>query len=275
MSTEANQTVGADYNPFDQGNFATGGGLWDGKEVTVTRAVAGVKLLTTKDGKPVIDDKTKKQSAVIGLIVSGLAEGDEKERTVEYTCGEKMQPDADGESFSMKDGSVPKFHVNSSLGKLVAALTASGFPVRDLLVGVGAKYIGQQKWSKLVGAKLTFKAEAKLGKDGKPLKDAKGYEKNSFYPVKFVGMTAGIVSSGGGGSVGGVARPGSEAIVAKAEGLVIEALAAGPLTRQQLVQALAQKLAGDSDSNAVIGLIVRDDFHKGKAWKYEDGTASL
>lgn len=275
MSTdETQQQVGADYNPFDSGNFATGGGLWDGKTVTITRSVAGIKLLTHKDNSPVIDAKTKKQASVIGLLIDGLAEGDEKERSVEYSCGDRMQPDADGESFSMKEGGAPRFHDRSGLGKMVSALTAAGFPMKELMANP-AKYVGQQRWSRLVGAKLMFKAEAKLGRDGKPIKDDKGFDKQSFYPVKYVGMATGIVT-GVAASVGAaVAAVSNAAIVEKADALVIGALSAGPLTRSQLVATLAAGLTGDKDSNAIISLIVRDDFHKGKAWKYEDGTASL
>lgn len=263
--------VAADYNPFDTGNMATGGGLWDGKKVTITRAIAKIEALVYGDGKPVIDEKTHKQSLQIGLFVSGIAEGEEKERTEPYTCGDKLTPDADGESFSSKDGTPPKFHVNSGLGKFVTALISAGFPVKELQANP-AKYVGQQKWSKLVGAQIVFKAEAKRATDGTVRKDKKGYDKNFFLPVKFEGMAAGVVQSGG---TAAASSPTQDAIVAKASDLVMVALAGGPLGRAALVQQLAQKLVGDPDSNAIIQLVVRDDFHKGKAWKYDGVNASL
>jgi hypothetical protein len=68
---------------------------------------------------------------------------------------------------------------------------------------------------------------------------------------------------------------GSEVLRTKASGAVLGALAKGPLSRADLVRTLAQSLAGDADANAIIGLVVRDDFHKEQPWKYDGVTASL
>jgi hypothetical protein len=262
--TDSMTGAGAEYNPFDSENFAHGGGLWDGKTVTITRAVCKTEALAYKDGKPVIDAKTGKQSIQTALFISGIAEGaDDKERTETYSAGDRLEPMPDGEGFKSKDGGPVKFHANSNLGKLAAALSASGFDTRTLLVG------GKQKFSNLVGARFVFKGEAKMGKDGKPILDKKGYEKNTFLPVKFLGMTAGM-----GGSVGAAgAAPG--ALDEKAIAAVCTALGKGPLTRTALVRTLATQLVGDPDANNIIGLVVRDDFHRGKPWKYDGTTASL
>lgn len=266
MSTEETKGgPGPEYNPFASENLATGGGLWDGKKVTITRIACETRALTFKDGKPVMDEKTGKQSLQTALYLTGIAEGEEKEREEAYTPGERMEPTADKEGFVMKDGSTIKFHANSNLGKLAVALGASGFDTKILFPG------GRLKFTNLVGAQLTFKGEVKLGRDGKPLKDKKGYEKNAFFPVKFHGFVSGTGTSVA-GVVGGTA-PG--ALDEKATAAVVGILAGGPKTRAELVKALATTLVGDADSNAIIGLVVRDDFHKGKPWKYEVGTASL
>src|SRR5688572_1369921 len=170
-------------NPFAPETYVQGGGLWDGKKVTVTRAVAKTEAMTYGDGKPVMEKgkdgkPTGKQASQTGLFVSGIAEGEDKERTEVYGSGTKLVPTPDGESFVMVDGSPLRFHGGSGLGKFSNALTAAGYPTERLVVKPG-----QLRFSALVGSQLVFKAEAKIGKDGKPIKDAKGYDKQSFLPV--------------------------------------------------------------------------------------------
>ena len=67
----------------------------------------------------------------------------------------------------------------------------------------------------------------------------------------------------------------SSAVTDKAVAAVLDALSGGPLTRADLVRTLAQQLAGDADANAIISLVVRDDFHRGKPWKYDGERACL
>jgi len=277
MTGEVAAAVAGSSNPFDPEQFAHGGGLWDGKTVTITSAVAKVEALTYGDGKPVIDDRTKAQSLQTGLFIKGIADGgDDKERSETYGVGDKLVPTPDGEGFVAKDGGPVKFHANSGIAKFAAALKGSGFDLGSLVVD------GKQKLGRLVGARFVFKGEPKMGKDGKPLKDKKGYDKSAFYPVKFVGYaaatgsvaTAGVSAAHLGAPAGNGAATAS-ALGTKATGAVLAALAKGPLTRADLVRTLAQQMAGDPDSNAVIGLVVRDDFHKGQAWKYDGVTASL
>jgi hypothetical protein len=71
----------------------------------------------------------------------------------------------------------------------------------------------------------------------------------------------------------GTAQP--DAVTHKATAAVLNALSDGPLTRANLIRALAQQLAGDADANAIIGLVVRDEFHLGKPWKYDGVRAGL
>lgn len=254
-------------NPFDPETFNHGGGLWDGKEVTFTKVEVVTEPLKFKDGTAVFDDKGHPLSQT-GLKVSGIAAGEEKERSEMYTAGGKLAPAPDGEGFVSLEGSAPRFHANSNVGKFLAALKASGFDVSVLIVD------GKQRVSRLVGARFMMRGEHKLGRDGKPLQDKKGYDKMLHLPVKFVGFVAGLQSMSMTSSSKPVAGNG-DAIIAKTEGAVLKALANGPLTRADLVRTLAQSLAGDADANAIIALVVRDDFHAGRPWKYDGLRASL
>lgn len=268
--TEQTQTPAAVANPFDPETFATGGGLWDGKTVTITGARAVTEALKHGDGRPVIDEKTKEQVIQTSLVLTGIADGgDDKERHENYTTGDKLVATPDGEGFVSKDGSPAKFHANSGIAKFSAAARAAGFDLSTLVVD------GKQRLSRLIGARFVFKGELKLGTDGKPLKDKKGYTKSRFLPVKFVGYVASTGASAPAGN-GAVAAPaGGDAIRTKATTAVLAALAGGPLTRADLIRTLAQQLTGDADSNAVIGLVVNDKFHEGQAWKYDGKVATL
>lgn len=264
MSETQQQAVAA--NPFDPETFVHGGGLWDGKIVTITGAVAKSEALTYGDGKPVLDDKGQ-QSVQTGLVITGISDGaDDKERRETYSVGDKLVPTPDGQGFVARDGGPPKFHANSNMGKFAAALKGSGFDISTLIAD------GKQQLGKLVGARFMFKGEPKVGRDGKALKDKKGYDKNIFLPVKFMGYAAGAGMAAGATTT---SAPVGNGLAAKADAAVLAALAAGPLSRADLVRTLATALAGDADSNAVIGLVIRDDFHKGKPWKYDGITASL
>jgi hypothetical protein len=260
------ETTQAAYNPYDSDTFQHGGGLWDGKVVTITSAIAKTEALTYGDGKPVIDDKTKQQSIQTGLVISGIADGeDDKERRETYSVGDKLVPTPDGEGFVARDGGPPKFHANSNMAKFASALKASGFDISKLVA-----VDGRQKLSRLVGARFVFTAQPKIGRDGKPLRDKKGYDKNIYLPVKFVGYAGeGATAPAGNGAAGG------SGLREKATAKVLAALANGPLTRADLVRTLAQQLQGDADANAIIGLVVNDNFHKGQAWKYDGTQASL
>lgn len=279
--TEQTQAAAVEYNPFDPSQHATGGGLWDGRTVTVTRVRAQTEPMKKGDGSAVLDEKTKQPVIQTALVVWGIAEGsDDKERYETYGAGEKLVATPDGEGFVSKDGGPAKFHANSGIGKFSAALKGAGFDL-GTLIERGADGAVRQRLSRLTGARLIFKGEPKMGKDGKPVKDKNGYTKSSFLPVRFVGYAAqsGTVAqpsaAGNGAAAATGVIPGRDALLGKAAGAVLTALATGPLTRAQLITKLAESLKGDTDANAVIGLVVRDDFHKGQPWKYDGTQASL
>lgn len=274
--TETKQTVGLPADPFDPETFIRGGGLWDGRVVTITGSVAKTEALKYSDGKPVLD-KEGRQTIQTGLIITGVSDGaDEKERRETYSSGDKLVPTSDGEGFVGKDGTPPKFYANSNLGKFAAALRASGFDTTTLLERLPDGSV-RQRLSRLVGTRFLFKGEPKMDRAGKVIKDKRGYDKHMYLPVRFIGRVAGAQPPTGGTAAGTVAResPLTSPLAAKATASVIKALAGGPLTKVELVQALAQALASDSDSNGVIGLVVRDDFHIGKPWTYDGLRASL
>lgn len=283
--SETQTEVAAEFNPFDPANHSQGGGLWDGKTVTITSATPKVEALfygKDKGGAAVIDKKTGNQSILTALFLTGIAEGgDDKERKEEYSVGNLVGVQ-DG-AFVMKEGGPLKFHANSNFGKLSAALKAAGFDIGTLLVrdaGGALVFIApgvpKQDYSKLVGARFVFKAESKVGKDGKSLKDAKGYDKSAHFPVKFLGYSGGAQVKP---AAGAVAAPvvGANGLEEKAVGAVLEVIAAngGKIARAALVQALAVKFKGQPESNPILGLVVNDAWHKGKAWGYNGVEATL
>lgn len=270
--TQAAVAPGPEVNPFDPANHSQGGGLWDGKTVTITSAVAKTEALKygeKKGGGPVLDKKTGEPIIQTALYIKGIADGgDDKEREEVYSVGDKMAATPDGEGFTMKDGGPARFHANSNMGKFAAALKVSGFDLSVLY-----KDGKQRLKSGLVGARFAFKAEAKLGKDGKTLKDDKGYDKNVHLPVKFVGFATGVTRAAGNGS----AAPVAGALDGKATAAVIKVLteAGGSLTRAKLIQGIALAGATDPDTNGVLTLVVQDGFHKDKPWRYDGQQASL
>lgn len=275
------QTQGAQVsNPFDPDSFSHGGGLWDGKTVTITEARVKTEALKYGDGRPVTNDKGE-QSVQTALVLKGIAEGgDDKERSESYSGGDKLMATSDGEGFIPKDGGPLKFHANSNIAKFSAALKAAGFDIGTLLAKDAppiAPGVPRQQFSKLVGARFVFKGEPKIGKDGKPIKDKKGYDKNAFYPVRFVGYAQGSAAHAGGGNGAATANGGGSALETKATAKIVEVLsdAGKPVTKADLIRLMAQKLVGDSDNNGIIALVARDDFHRGKPWTYDGKQASI
>jgi hypothetical protein len=266
-----------EYNPFDPAHHKEGGGLWDGKTVTITSAQTKTEALKNGDGSPVIDKETKQPVIQTALYLTGISDGSEsdKERHEEYTAGGKNVATPDGEGFvDGATGGLATFSKSSNLSKFLAALKGSGFDIGTLIErGPDGKII--QRLRRLTGARFVFKGEPKIGRDGKPLKDKKGYTKTSHLPVKFVGYATGAPSSGGSNGAGGAAvpvAPSTSALETKAVGAVTAILAKTPgekVTRANLMRALAASLQGDADANSIIGLVVRDDFHKGKPWSYD------
>lgn len=249
-----------DFNPYE--DFSAGGGLWDGKVVSITGACFKLDPLQYKDGSPVIDERTGQPSIRNVLEVVGIAEGEEKERRETYSIGGNI-PTADGEGFQKADGTPGKLHENSEAAKFFRDLKNAGFDM-GLLYN---RETHRSHISNLKGARLLFKAVPRLDKDGKVKmsKDGK-YEQNSYLPVKFVGSTVMTAKAGP-----------SDGLRDKAAGIILTLLAdnGGKLTRADLVRKVSGALAKDKDSTAIIGLIVREDFHKGQPWTYTGTEISL
>lgn len=250
-------------NPFDPANFTHGGGLWDGKTVTITAVKAQRAPMTHKDGSPVLDENG--QPIVRNVLrVTGIADDAEAERFEEWSAG-GLIPTDDGEGFvSPKDGSVTPLHGSSEAGKAIELARQGGFDT-SLLVDMVAK---KPKLSGLVGAKFVMKAEARLDKNGKEKKNAKGYVQQRFYPVKFVGFADGYKP---------VSPEQNNALDAKATTAITTILAenGGKVSRAALVRLLSAKLAGDTDGNKIIGLVTKESFHTNKPWTRDETSYSL
>jgi hypothetical protein len=186
-------------------------------------------------------------------------DGRDKESKEEYGIGKVLEPSADGETLIAPPGKDAKLNKNAGAVKVRNALKASGFDLALL----------KDKVSALEGARFIFNGEPKLDKDGKPKThkyEGKDYQDFVFYPAKFLGFTA--AAQAGKAAAGPVK---DEAVAT-----VVELLAAGPLTRAQLISKLSAKTVGNPNAVAIIGMAVRDDFHTGAPWKRDaSGTISL
>jgi hypothetical protein len=250
-------------NPFDEANFITGGGLWDGKIVTITAAKTMVDYLKYGDGSAVINDRTGEPAFNNCLEIRGIADEEEAERRETYSAG-NLVPTQDGEGFLTADGQPGEFREKSEMAHLAKLLRAGGFDI-SLLWDAGTERVHV---SKLIGARFEMKGEAKLDKDGKPKINKKGYENQKFYPVRFLGYKNGgpPASTGQGGT--------NPALKDKAIEVVLAILgeAGGKVTRAELVRKISAKMAGDTDANKILALVTKDDFHKDVPWT-RDGTS--
>lgn len=244
-------------NPLEPANYATGGGLWDGKTVTITSAKTVIDRITYGDGTPWLDDQGN-PGTNNALQITGIADDEETERRQTYSMG-GLVPTNDGEGFVRPDGTPGQLHKNSGLAKFNTAIKNGGFDLGQLWDAESQR----TRYSNLVGARFTFKAELRLDKSGKVKKNKKGYDQNDFYPVKFVGFRAGAAATPKGN--------GAE-LKSKATAAVIAALTSAPnntLTRAELVRALASQGAD------VVSLVVQPSFHEGQSWRFSGTTLSL
>jgi hypothetical protein len=246
-------------NPFDDANFVSGGGLWDGKIVTVLSAKAKVDLFTEVGGKPWIDPKTGKQGFANVLEIVGIAEDTEAERRETYSAG-SLIPTVDGEGFVKPDGTPGRFHENSQVAHFSKGLKEGKFDMA-LLWNPETQ---RMQLSKLTGARLLMKGVDSKDKDGKVKVSEKGYTQQKFYPVKFEGWKAGVQA---------VAPPNPGALRDKAQDVVLTLLAeaGGKIGRADLVRGIGAKMNGDPDVNKIIALVAQEAFHKDAPW-VKDGT---
>jgi hypothetical protein len=248
------------FNPFlDENVVEGGGGLWDGKSVTITKALTEVRPFTRGDGSKVIDEKTGEQMYSNDITIYGIADDEDKERREGYSAGKTAIPD--GEWFNSREGVVSPIRGNSNAAKFREAVAKSGFDV-SLFISSGRASV-----KCLEGARFLFKAVPKVNEKGEVKKNKKGYDEKTFVPVKFLGFKTGSQSPASSG-VGA-----SEAVVALADETVLGAIseAGGKITRAELIKAVSKKLAGTPDVNKVLALVAKDAYHTDKAWK-RDGT---
>ena len=221
----------AAYDPFAEENAASGGGLWDGKTVTILGVQTAVSLLTKREGDqlvPYIDSRTGQQVSRNELIIVGLAEDEDKERKESYSAG-SLRPTEDGLGFESADPTKPtQVHKNSELFKFGAYLKAGGFDTSQFYSG------GKLNFSALKGARIIFKGEDVLDKNGKPKKNAKGYTNQKFWPRQYVGQAAGVS-----------AGPKGNGYTAEFDVTVVEVLTknGGSLKQHELVRNLSMDAA--------------------------------
>lgn len=250
-------------NPFDPANFTSGGGLWDGKVVTITGSKGVLSPMKNGDGSPVLGDDG---NPVIKHVwqVTGIAEDADAERREEWSAG-SLLPTPDGEGFtSPKDGSIVPFDKRSEAGKAMQALVDGGFDPALLFDGE----TGKPKLSGLVGCKILFRAEDKLDRNGHVKKNKKGYTQQRFYPSKLVGFAEGKAP---------VDAAAHSALEDKAVGVIVGILKEnnGKVSRAALVRLLSAKLAGDTDANKIIGLVTKESFHTDRPWTRDDTSYNL
>jgi len=252
-------------NPFNPENLSHGGGLWDGKTVTILTAKAELEHLKFGDGRPVISERDGQPAIKNVIAITGLADEEETERRETYSVG-MLIPTADGESFvHPKTGEVGQFNDKSEAGKLTTYLAGSGFDTTLLWDDAAQK----MKLSGLVGAQFVMAGEAQKDKDGKVKVNKKGYENQKFYPVQFVGFKAGVAKT--------APQSNASELRDKAVEVVLEIIgeAGGKIGRADLVRKISGKMAGDPRANKVLALVTRDDFHKDVPWTRDATGFSL
>lgn len=252
-------------NPFDEANFVSGGGLWDGKTVTILTAKCIVDKLTNADGSSVINDRTGEPAVKNVLAITGIADEEEAERRETYSAG-SLVPTADGDGFVKADGSPSAFYKTCEMAKFSKFIKDGGFPIGTLW----DEEAQHMRVGRLVGARFVFKGEPTLDKDGHQKKNKKGYDVLKFYPVQYVGQKQGVAT------VTAAEASGSE-IRDKAVEVVLSILteAGGKIGRAELVRKVSAALAGDQRCNKVLAMVTRDDFHKDVPWTRDTTGFSL
>ena len=248
-------------NPFDEENFAKGGGLWDGRVVTVLGAKAVDRPLNLKDGSPYMRDGV--QAHFKGLELEGIADDAEAPRREQYSAG-SLLPSPDGDSFVNSDpekAALPVvFYPSSAIAEFARSLKRAGFPTEKLYLGGGKLHLGG-----LVGAQFVMVAVTRKDKNGEPKINAKGYKEVRFYPEKFVGFKAGVAVS---------TAPAPSVLRERAIEMVTAVLTdnGGTLGRADLIRGLSKAFAKDGDVNKVVALITREDFYKDNPSFVREGT---
>jgi hypothetical protein len=254
-------------NPFDEANFVSGGGLWDGKTVTILTAKAVIDRLTNADGSSVINERTGQPATKNVLAITGIADEDEAERRESYSAG-GLVPTADGDGFIKPDGTPSGFHKGCEMAHFSKCIKDAGFPIASLW----DEEAQHMRVGRLVGARFVFKGQPTLDKDGKQKKNKKGYDVLKFYPVQFVGMKAGsgATTSAGESSAADLREKAVEVVLG-----ILTAAEGGKVGRAELVRKVSAAMAGDQRCNKVLALVTRDDFHKDVPWTRDATSFSL
>lgn len=254
--------MGEFKNPFAEENFVSGGGLWDGKVITIIEAKTEIDALKYGDGSPVLNDGQPAVRNVLSIVA--IADGDERERRETYSAGSVI-PTADGEGFTKADGSPAVFHSSTQIARFIKG--AVGFDWGKLWDPA----TGRQYFRKLVGARFEMKGVEKKDKNGKVKThdyNGKKYTDYEYYPVRFVGYKAGAPAT---------TKPASD-VLAKGRQVVLDLLAAsdgGKLTQVEVVRGIGAKMNGDPDRVAIVSLVTKPEFHDGAPWKRDGSTLTL
>lgn len=250
-------------NPYEPDEFSKGGGFWDDEVVQITAAKFIIKPITqgkrgSADEKPWIDPKTKEQGITRILQIKGIGTESEKERDEEYSIGAFIPSEGGEQCVHPKGDPSKRLDERCAAAAFFRALKTAGFNTATLYPKISA----------LVGSRFLMKAVPTLNKDGS-VKQKNGYDVTKPYPVEVAGQAdAPVAQAAAAGN--GLAEKADETIMA----LLAEA-EDNKLSRKDLVKQVSKSLAGDADSNKIVGLIVRADFHRGKPWNYTGTEISL
>jgi len=255
-------------NPYDVDEFDEGGGgLWADKVVQITSAAFIMEPRTNQDGSPAISTYGKNKGNQIidrALKLTGLAVDDEKERWQTYSTG-AFEPTEGGEQCAHPQDPSKRLNKKAKAAVFFGHLANAGFDTSTLF----------PKISVLVGQRFLFSAVNRLDPDGNTIKNDAGYLKVDYFPTALAAGGAAVgavaVAQAEAGTVGnGLAELADETILK-----VLTEAEDGKLTRTALVKAVSKALAGNADSNKVVALVVRQDFHTDKPWTYSGTGISL
>lgn len=259
-------TESKNKNPFLKDNMSQGGGAgWSGRVVLVTAASVERRKWTRGDGSAVLSSKTNEQIVSTSLIVKGIAEGTDREFTREYEAPFLM-PTEDGDGFAdpkRQDGSFT-LKASSPAGKFISAFQDGGGDLGTISTVEKDGRVTTHV-SGLTGAKILFKAEAVLDKDGKPKVDKKGYPELLFFPDE-------VLAQGQGRQGGNATSP---EVASEAAALVTEIVNAAPdrrISKNKLVQEASKLARGRKNSGDILQHIIKDDNIKAMPGLSYSGT---
>ena len=252
----------ANTNPYDPDEFSSGGQKWDDQVVQIVKAEFKVDFFKSgkrgsPEEKPWIDPKTKKQGFGNVLAITGIGVDDEREWTETYGTGAFI-PTEDGEQCVHPKDPSKRLNEKSGTAIFMGHLKNAGFDNSTLYPKISA----------LAGARILFKGYPVYLPDG-GIKQKNGYDVIDYYPNG--------IEEGGTAAVAQTVTAGN-GLAELADETVLEILGNakdGKLTRAALVKEVSKALAGKPESNKVVALVVRADYHVDKPWTYSGTGISL